>query len=77
MMSGILLERRIKGEAQMQGMNIRVLSTKVGISNSRLYQLLKEPEKMDIGLFIRMCKALHLDPAEVLNENILYRSVKK
>lgn len=77
MMSGILLERRIKGEAKMQGTNIRILSTKVGISNSRLYQLLKEPEKMDIGIFIRMCKALHLDPAEVLNENILYRSGKK
>lgn len=76
-MSGILFERRIKGELQMQGMNAEAVSAKAGIGKSSLYQYLKNPESMSVGKFVALCKALHLDPAEVLSENVLYRGRKR
>lgn len=77
MASGILFERRIKGELQMQGMNAEAVSVKAGIGKSSLYQYLKNPESMSVGKFVALCKALHLDPAEVLSENILYKGRKR
>ncbi len=77
MASGILFERRIKGELQMQGMNAEAVSAKAGISKSSLYMYLKNPESMSVGKFVALCKVLHLDPAEVLSENVLYRGKKK
>lgn len=76
-MSGILFERRIKSALQLQGMNAEVASTKAGISKSSLYMYLKNPESMPVGKFVALCKALHLDPAVVLSENVLYKGVKK
>lgn len=77
MASGILFERRIKGAIAMQGMNAEAVSVKAGISKSSLYMYLKNPESMDVGKFVALCKVLHLDPAEVLSENVLYRGKKK
>lgn len=77
MASGILFERRIKGELQMQGMTAETASAKAGISKSSLYMYLKNPESMSVGKFVALCKTLHLDPAEVLNENVLYRGRKR
>ena len=76
-MSGILFERRIKSALQLQGMNAEAVSAKAGISKSSLYMYLKNPESMDVGKFVALCKALHLDPAEVLSENILYKGRKR
>ena len=77
MASGILFERRIKSALQLQGMNAETVSAKAGIGKSSLYQYLKNPESMSVGKFVALCKALHLDPAEVLSENVLYKGVKK
>lgn len=72
-MAGILFDRRIKGEMAMQGLKAGTAAAKLGRSKSWLYYAMKEPDKMSLGDFVALCKALHLDPAEVLNENILYK----
>lgn len=76
-MAGILFDRRIKGEMAMQGLKVDTTAAKIGKSKNWLYYSMKEPGKMSVGDFVALCKALHLDPAEVLNENILYKGAKK
>lgn len=76
MASGILFSRRIKGEIAMQGLEAVEVAAKLGRSKSWLYNIMKEPNKMSLGDFVALCKALHLEPDMVLNENILYKGRK-
>lgn len=76
MASGILFSRRIKGEMTMQGLKPEMVAKKIGRGKSWIYNALSEPSKMSLGDFVALCKALHLEPDEVLRENILYKGMK-
>lgn len=72
MASGILFARRIKGEMAMQGKMIDDMLVKIGRSNSWWQKNVNSPQGMRIEDFIKICRELHLDPAEVMKNNILY-----
>lgn len=72
MASGILFARRIKGEMAIQGKMIDDMLVKIGRSSSWWQKSMNRPQGMRIEDFIKICRELHLDPAEVMKNNILY-----
>lgn len=72
MASGILFARRIKGEMAIQGKMIDDMLVKIGRSSSWWQKSMNCPQGMRIEDFIKICRELHLDPAEVMKNNILY-----